>query len=104
MFTPRLLREASRVALRQAAKLVRKLERHAEEGTPVDLQRCFYAFTMDTFAFVAFGTELETQTQGSHEFSDAFDSCQRYCNQRFSSPLWPLAKLLQWGEVRLLYV
>ena len=76
MFSKRLLMEASTIARNQARKLVKKIDNYAAKDIPFDLQKCFYAFTMDTFAAIAFGVEFESQDR-DHPFTLAFDNCQR---------------------------
>lgn len=93
MFSKRLLEEGTAVALAKAQELVARLDRHAESGEPVDLQQCYFAFTMDTFCDIAFGKSLDSQ-QSSHEFARAFDRCQQLCNDRFRNPAFGLNRLL----------
>lgn len=100
MFSRKLLRNSSEVALAQAMKLKERLSQAANTGDAVDIQRCFYAYTMDTFACIAFGVELDSQTK-ANSFVDAFDSIQQLSQNRLRNPLWKLSKLLQLtGEER----
>ena len=55
MFSMRLLKESTRVAARQASKLVRHLKAQLHRG-PVDMQSMFFRLTMDIFAEISFGT------------------------------------------------
>ena len=89
MFSRRLLEQGSVVAMAQARKLMARLDEAADSGETVDLQRCMYAFTMDTFAAIAFGVELDSQRR-PHDFATAFDDCQRICGERFNDPLWEI--------------
>jgi cytochrome P450 len=93
MFSKRLLEEGTAVALAKAQELISRLDAHAESGEPVDLQQCYFGFTMDTFCDIAFGKSLDSQ-QSSHEFARAFDRCQQLCNDRFRNPLFGLNRLL----------
>ena len=63
-----------------------RLDRHAASGEPVDLEACYFAFTMDTFCEIAFGAHGHNSQQEEHRFTQAFDTAQRLCNQRFSRP------------------
>ena len=88
-------------------------------------QKYFYAFTMDTFALIAFGVDFNS-LETEHEFAVAFDGlqaarpsfmhaprtrrahrqlargtcmiradCQRLCTNRFQNPIWKLVRLLK---------
>ena len=59
-----------------------------------DLQKAFFAFTMDTFAEIAFGAALDSQNT-DHRFTQAFDTAQQLCNDRFGRPWFSLLKLLK---------
>ena len=80
--------------LKEAKKLMAKLDDAARTGATVDLQKCFYAFTMDVFAQIAFGVEFNSQEK-DHPFTVAFDTCQRVCQNRFAKPFWKLDRFLQ---------
>eukprot|EP00945_MAST-04E_sp_MAST-4E-sp1_P002281 g2281.t1 len=97
MFSKRLLEYGTDTALTEAKKLITKLDAHCKSGEPVDLQQCFYAFTMDVFAKIAFGVEFNSQEK-SHPFTVAFDNCQLICQNRFARPLWKLEKMFQLTE------
>jgi fatty acid omega-hydroxylase len=93
MFSKRLLEEGTAVALSKAHELIARLDRHAESGEPVDLQQCYFAFTMDTFCDIAFGQSLDSQ-ESNHEFTHAFDRCQQLCNDRFRNPFFGLSRFV----------
>merc|ERR1712054_219280 len=93
MFSRRLLRNSSEVALNQALKLRRFIESHGSSGKPVDIQRAFYAYTMDTFASIAFGLDLDSLNE-SHVFAASFDHIQKCCNDRIRNPAWKWCRLL----------
>ena len=97
MFSKRLLDNGTSLAMKEAQKLVVKLDECARTKTPVDLQKCFYAFTMDVFAQLAFGVEFNSQ-KTDHPFTVAFDTCQFICQNRFNRPLWKLQKLFQLSQ------
>ena len=94
MFSKKLLDYGTDLALKEAKKLMAKLDDAARTGATVDLQKCFYAFTMDVFAQIAFGVEFNSQEK-DHPFTVAFDTCQRVCQNRFAKPFWKLDRLLQ---------
>jgi len=94
MFSRRLLINSSHIALSQAIKLKNHLADHAEAGSSVDLQQGFYAYTMDTFCYIAFGVELESQKK-EHYFTAAFDTIQKHSNDRALNSLWKWCRALQ---------
>eukprot|EP01045_Picozoa_sp_COSAG04_P027708 COSAG04_NODE_4114_length_2290_cov_1.161114_2_plen_386_part_00 len=94
MFSKRMLEEGTAVALKQGEQLLAKLDAHAASGEPLDLQKAFFAFTMDTFAEIAFGAALDSQNT-DHRFTQAFDTAQQLCNDRFGRPWFSLLKLLK---------
>jgi hypothetical protein len=55
MFSKRLLQEGTAVAQTNCRALLDRLDAAAESGEPFELQSAFFAFTMDTFAELAFG-------------------------------------------------
>ena len=94
MFSRRLLEQSSSVAMTQAKKLIAKIDKFCETGEPFDLQKCYYAFTMDTFAYIAFGIDFDSQTK-THKFSSAFDRCQFLCQERLIHPFWEIQRAFQ---------
>ena len=66
MFSKKLLDYGTDLALKEAKKLMAKLDDAARTGATVDLQKCFYAFTMDVFAQIAFGVEFNSQEKNIH--------------------------------------
>jgi cytochrome P450 len=93
MFSKRLLEEGTEVALKQASQLKAKLGRAASSGEELDLQKAFFSFTMDTFCYIAFGVDLDSQNH-DHEFTKAFDRVQLLCNARFKNPFWELGRYI----------
>jgi hypothetical protein len=75
MFSKRLLEEGMAVALLKTQDLITRLDEHAASGEAVDLQQCYFAFTMDTFCSIAFGKDLDSQNT-PHRFTRAFDTAQ----------------------------
>ena len=94
MFSKKLLDYGTDVALKEAKKLMKKLDTACDTGEIIDLQKCFYAFTMDVFAQIAFGVEFNSQ-DNDHPFTIAFDTCQRICQNRFAKPFWKFDQLFQ---------
>eukprot|EP01139_Manchomonas_bermudensis_P006862 Amastigsp_a178387_34.p2 type:complete len:493 gc:universal Amastigsp_a178387_34:1488-10(-) len=73
------------------------LERAADDGAVVDLQAMFFGFTLDSFAEIAFGENLESLRRPS-EFGAAFDTAQSLINARFFDPSWRLKRALGIGS------
>jgi len=94
MFSRRLLRNSSEIALTQALKLKVFLSRHAESRESVDIQKAFYAYTMDTFSYIAFGLDIDSLNE-THSFAIAFDKIQCKSNDRMSHPLWKWCRFFQ---------
>jgi cytochrome P450 len=97
MFSKNLLDYGTDVALNEAKKLMKKLDTAAKTGEIIDLQKCFYSFTMDVFAQIAFGVEFNSQEK-DHRFTKAFDTCQRICQSRFSKPFWKIDRFFQLSQ------
>jgi cytochrome P450 len=99
MFTRNLLQLGTTVALAQAQKLRAKIEEHVASGAEFNLQACYFNFTLDVFASIAFGVELDSQNH-AHAFGTAFDFVQRVSNDRFGNPLWEAKRALGLGNER----
>ena len=99
MFTRNLLQLGTTVALAQAEKLRSKIEEHVASGAEFNLQACYFNFTLDVFASIAFGVELDSQNH-AHAFGTAFDYVQRVSNDRFGNPLWEAKRALGLGNER----
>ena len=51
---------------------------------------------MDIFAEISFGVDFDSvRMQGEHEFSQAFDEVQCFCEKRMYNPMWLLLKWTQ---------
>ena len=94
MFSKNLLDYGTDVAFKEAKKLMNKLDIASKTGEIIDLQKCFYSFTMDVFAQIAFGVEFNSQ-ENDHPFTTAFDTCQRICQNRFTKPFWKVDRFFQ---------
>jgi cytochrome P450 len=101
MFSKQLLRNSTGAALAQARKLLAIVDDHAKSGEAFDIQKLFYNFTMDTFCFIAFGIELNSQDR-PHAFAQAFDVVQEISNRRIQNPLWKLCRLVRMASERRL--
>lgn len=59
---------------------------HAQQ---IDFQQVMYAFTLDTFAHIGFGTDVGAlASPGKLPFAGAFDNLQSLCHFRFWIPAW----------------
>jgi cytochrome P450 len=67
MFSRNLLREGTKIATVQGAHMMPALEKACNSGEPVDLQDLFFRFTLDVFATIAFGVDLNSQVSLSLE-------------------------------------
>ena len=95
MFSNNLMIDGTDVAVSHVRTLLSLLDKHAETGEAIDLQPCFFAFTMDTFSEIAFGQNLGTQTQ-PHPFSKSFDACQLHLlRHRLLNPAWKFMRLIR---------
>ncbi|KAI8345089.1 putative P450 oxidoreductase, partial [Mortierella sp. GBAus27b] len=65
------------------------LERAADEGRAVDLQALFLQLTLDAFAKLSFGLEINSMEKGGKDpFGSAFDFAVVATDERFMNPLW----------------
>jgi cytochrome P450 len=94
MFSKKLLRNGTEAALAQAKKLLEKVDGYAARGEAFDIQKMFYAFTMDVFSLIAFGVDLDSQNQ-PHEFANAFDRVQQISDLRMMNPFWKIRKMFK---------
>lgn len=68
-----------------------KIKSYAENGESFDLQDLFFRFTIDSFAKVAFGIDLNSLNDDQQpEFARALNLCQLQVDWRFYQPLWHL--------------
>lgn len=90
------------------------LQQAAKQGTPIDLQKAYFDFTIQTFLRIAFSTDLETvqstriatrseqQKAAQHlSFADAFDLAQRLTVRRINRPWWKLTRRWEPSEKKL---
>ncbi|ORE06666.1 cytochrome P450 [Rhizopus microsporus var. microsporus] len=63
------------------------LDKAASDGSIIDFQDIMFRFTLDSFVYLGFGTELNSLLKdGKVEFAESFDFLQRRCAERFSNP------------------
>ena len=69
---------------------------------PIDVHDLFFRFTLDGFAQIGFGTQLNCMNNQSIPFAMAFDRCQAAMDFRFFSPLWKLEEMIFfWKKIQL---
>ncbi|KAF9373052.1 hypothetical protein CPC16_002059 [Podila verticillata] len=70
-------------------QLCKVLDRAAKEGRPVDLQALFLRLTLDAFAMLSFGLDIDSLGKdGKDVFGNAFDYAVVETDERFMNPLW----------------
>jgi cytochrome P450 len=101
-FRRRELRQhISTVMVERSHAVIDLLEGHAQSKQTFDLQRIFYAYTLDTFSEIAFGHHLDSLHTDS-SFAEAFDRSQWLINRRFTTPWWKLERAVNVGAERVL--
>ncbi|KAG0367368.1 hypothetical protein BGZ54_003968 [Gamsiella multidivaricata] len=71
------------------------LDRAAQEGRPVDLQALFLRLTLDAFAMLSFGLEIDSMGKdGNDPFGSAFDYAVVETDERFMNPFWRVTEKL----------
>jgi cytochrome P450 len=89
MFSKNLLKEGTKIALKNGRLLVKSLKQSSQSGASVDLQDLFFCLTMDVFSEIAFGVELHSiNAEGKHPFAVAFDSVQQLTTDRMENFFW----------------
>ncbi|RKO93429.1 cytochrome P450 [Blyttiomyces helicus] len=69
--------------------LSRTLDRASADGAVLDLHELFFKFTLDGFAKIGFGINLESlSSEVPNPFAEAFDRAQRVVDRRMVSPFW----------------
>ncbi|KAL8286639.1 hypothetical protein RQP46_004167 [Phenoliferia psychrophenolica] len=75
------------------AKLRAKLADLASSGEAFDLRPLFFAFTLDSFSLLAFGTAIGALSQDTPlPFATAFDYVQTGMARRFFEPMWKVTE------------
>lgn len=90
LFSLRMLRESMAESVHKHVKvLARVLQHHVDTKTPADIANLMNRFTIETFAEIGFGVNLESlETVEEHPFAIAFDRAQRLLVERFLRPPW----------------
>ncbi|KAF9350244.1 hypothetical protein BGX34_001342, partial [Mortierella sp. NVP85] len=71
------------------------LERAADEGRAVDMQALFLQLTLDAFAKLSFGLDINSmEKDGKDPFGSAFDFAVVQTDERFMNPLWRITERL----------
>ncbi|KAK3838840.1 MAG: cytochrome P450 [Linnemannia gamsii] len=96
IFTVKAFRQYTNdVFIQEAERAINYLEKFADTGKAVDLQRLFYCFTLDSFGEIAFGEVFGCLDDPDNDvdFAAAFDRLNHGLAGRFLSPVW---KLVDW--------
>eukprot|EP00405_Crypthecodinium_cohnii_P015641 CAMPEP_0206457992 /NCGR_PEP_ID=MMETSP0324_2-20121206/23293_1 /ASSEMBLY_ACC=CAM_ASM_000836 /TAXON_ID=2866 /ORGANISM="Crypthecodinium cohnii, Strain Seligo" /LENGTH=557 /DNA_ID=CAMNT_0053929223 /DNA_START=41 /DNA_END=1714 /DNA_ORIENTATION=+ len=74
------------------------LEVAAKSGEPVNMQKMFFGFTMDSITKIFFGQEADTLADSTHPYGDAYDTAHRAMSDyvRPSMAKLLLMKYLPW--------
>eukprot|EP00300_Choanocystis_sp_HF-7_P014004 c18535_g1_i5.p1 GENE.c18535_g1_i5~~c18535_g1_i5.p1 ORF type:complete len:497 (+),score=85.47 c18535_g1_i5:752-2242(+) len=99
MFTRSLMRTSGDAIQTHTLKLTSILANHAYSGTPVDIQNLLFRLTMDAFASIAFGVDLD-ELNTPHAFATSMDTMSSNIVYRFSNPLGRLARFFKFGYER----
>lgn len=104
LFTMRALHDQMAATIRvNTSKLHRVLAKFSDCRQPVDLCWLFNRFTVEAFAEMGFGAQLNClESDQDNEFQTALDGVLRLIRQRFLRPawVWKLQKLLNTGVER----
>lgn len=104
LFTMRALHDQMAATIRlNAIKLHRILAKTSDARQPIDLCWLFNRFTVEAFAEMGFGAQLNClESDQDNEFQTALDGVLRLIRQRFLRPawMWKLQKLLNTGTER----
>ncbi|ORY63680.1 putative cytochrome P450 monooxygenase [Leucosporidium creatinivorum] len=76
-------------------KLLAIIRRRADAGEEFDLDTLFFRFTLNSFAEMAFGTDVGALSLDSDEpvpFAAAFDFAQSVLDRRFNNPFWKIVE------------
>ncbi|KAF9926716.1 hypothetical protein FBU30_003748 [Linnemannia zychae] len=78
------------------------LDRAAQQGQPVDLQALFLRLTLDAFAKLSFGLEINSMGKdGQDVFGSAFDFAVVATDERFMNPFWRITEHLTGKSTRM---
>ncbi|TMW62714.1 hypothetical protein Poli38472_005332 [Pythium oligandrum] len=106
LFTARSLRESMSKTIRKYTHiLIRVLDKASASGATIDLFKILNQFTMEAFAEIGFGIEMNgLETEKEHEFQQSFDRALAALMLRIVRPawLWRLERWLNIGSERQL--
>lgn len=106
LFTMRALRDSMSLTIQMHTKTLHSvLLRSASEGSAIDLFQVFNRFTMEAFAEIGFGIQMNCLERGEdHALQRAFDETQRLIRSRFVRPswFWKTQGLLNFGSEQAL--
>ncbi|GAB9470858.1 Cytochrome p450 86a2 [Globisporangium polare] len=102
LFTKRALRDSMAAVVQKHIVPLHEIFIEARDnGTPIDLSKLMASFTLQAFAEIGFGIEMDCLTPGQvHPFQDAFDGVTRSVMTRLFRPrwFWRLQRWLGVGE------
>ncbi|KAF9353162.1 hypothetical protein BGX26_009073 [Mortierella sp. AD094] len=76
-------------------------DKYDQLGQPFDLHALFFKQTLDVFGKLTFGIEFNAlNTEGPHEFGDAFDYLTSNLTSRSMNPFWEWTDYLVSGKVK----
>ncbi|CAH0474088.1 unnamed protein product [Peronospora belbahrii] len=100
LFTSRALRDhMTPVVQKRALTLQRVFAKAANEHHVIDVHHIMGRFTLETFAEIEFGVQLELLESGAdHAFETAIDDANHISLERFAVPMW-MWKLKRWLNI-----
>lgn len=100
LFSLRSLRGGMEQGVREhTAVLCDRLETLARSGETVNVKRTLDLFTMDVFAKIGFGVDIDSQRAAENPpFLDAFERASRHLLTRLQGPMW-LWQIKKWLNV-----
>lgn len=94
MFSKRKFSESMLpVFMQHVAQAQAQLQAAASSGQPIDMQRLFFAYTLDSIGRIAFGEDIGSLREAS-PFAAAFDTAQQLVEKRFFNPAWQIMEVL----------
>ena len=85
---------------KKVTTVVKILKGHAEKGEIIDLQKMFFKVTLDGFALIGYGVELNS-LEADIPFARAFDAAQSIVDYRFISPFYKFEEILTLNSIRM---
>ncbi|KAF9170557.1 hypothetical protein BGX21_009286 [Mortierella sp. AD011] len=83
-------------------QLISILDKAATDGTAVDLHALFLRLTLDTFAELSFGLDINSLgKEGKDEFGAAFDYAVVQTDARFMNPFWRITEKFTPGYFKM---